>query len=72
MPTANVSITWTPPGTPITEDVAVTYTERIETKGGYAVPTITEIVWPVAMPKEMQAELTKSVYHGLNTVRSGR
>lgn len=69
MPTINVSLTWTPPGTPIVDTVAVTYTDRVEPKGNYTVPTITNIAWPAAMPRDMQVELTKTVYTLLNKVR---
>lgn len=71
MPTVNVSITWTPPGTPITETVAVTYTDRTITdvKGSYTAPTITNIEWPAAMTKDMHIEFTKVVYTTLNKTR---
>ncbi len=68
--TIDLPITWTPPGTPVTGNVTVTFTES-KTEKGYYTRNFTEkdVVWPKDFPDDLKLSYLKPIYHALNTER---
>lgn len=70
MPTIDLPITWTPPGTPKNGTVTVPFTET-KTKDGYYTRIVDEksIVWPVGFPEDQKQDAMKPLYHMVNFER---
>lgn len=71
MPSIDLPITWTPPGTTVNGNATVTFTEVKDPKLGYYTRQFTEkdVVWPKDFPEDLKPIYLKPLYHQLNTER---
>lgn len=70
MPTIDLPVTWTPPGTPVNGTATVTFTEG-KTAAGYYTRIVDEksIVWPKDFPEDQKQAYLKPIYHMVNFER---